>query len=224
MPQREVGDVATVAVVAGEGWTKVYESLGVAAIVPGGQTMNPSTQELLEAVEACPTSKVILLPNNGNVILSARQVPQLTSKQVHVVPSDSLPHGVAALLAFNFEADYDTNCKAMDAALQHLQVAEVTQAVRTVQIDGINVTQGDVIGLVNGRLVTASADMGEVVLQTLTRMQVDQRELITVYYGADVSPADANQMAQRIKEAFPGQEIEVVHGGQPFYAYIISAE
>jgi uncharacterized protein len=223
-PQREIGDVATVAVVAGDGWTKVFESLGVAAIVPGGQTMNPSTQELLEAVEACPSSKVILLPNNGNVILSARQVPELATKQVHVVPSDSLPQGVAALLAFNFEADFDTNCQAMDSAIQRVQVAEITQAVRSVQIDGVSVAQGDVIGLVNGRLVTAGPDMAGIVLDTLTRMHADQHELITVYYGGEVSAAEATQMAQRIKERFPGQEIEVVQGGQPFYAYIISAE
>jgi dihydroxyacetone kinase-like predicted kinase len=223
-PQREIGDVATVAVVAGDGWTKVFESLGVAAVVPGGQTMNPSTQELLEAVEACPSANVILLPNNSNVILSARQVPDLATKQVHVVPTDSLPQGVAALLAFNFEADYDTNCQAMDSAIQRVQVAEITQAVRSVQIDGVSVAQGDVIGLINGRLVTAGPDMAGIVLDTLTRMHTDQHELITVYYGGEVSAAEATQMAQRIKERFPGQEIEVVHGGQPFYAYIVSAE
>jgi DAK2 domain fusion protein YloV len=223
-PRREIGDVATVAVVAGDGWTRVFESLGVAGIVPGGQTMNPSTQEILEAVEACPSSKVILLPNNGNVILSARQVPQLATKQVHVVPSDSLPQGIAALLAFNFEADFDANCQAMDAAIQRLQVAEITQAVRSVQIDGVSVSQGDIIGLVNGRLVTAGGDIASIVLETLKRMQVEQRELVTVYYGADVTAALANSMAQRIKELFPEQEIEVVDGGQPFYAYIISAE
>ncbi len=223
-PAREIGDVASVAVASGEGWVKVFESLGVAGIVPGGQTMNPSTQELLEVVEACPASKVILLPNNGNVILTARQVPQLASKQVHVVPSDSLPQGIAALLAFNFEADFASNCQSMDGAIQRVQVAEITQAVRAVQIDGINVTQGDVIGLVNGRLVTAGTDLTSVALETCNRMQVDQRELITVYYGADVTGPEANLMAQRIKEQFPAQEIEVVHGGQPFYAYIISAE
>ena len=223
-PERPMGESATVAVAAGEGWVKVFESLGVTAIVPGGQTMNPSTQELLQAVEACPTSKVILLPNNGNVILSARQVPQLTSKQVYVVPSDSLTQGVSALLAYNFEADFDTNCRAMDEAIKRVHTAEITRAVRSVQLDGINVTEGDVIGLVNGRLVTAGSDLDQVVHEALNRMRTDQFEIITLYHGADVTAQTAEAMAQRIKEWFPEQELEVVHGGQPYYAYIISAE
>ena len=223
-PQRPVGEIGIVAVAAGEGWVKVFESLGVSAIVPGGQTMNPSTQELLEAVEACPSAKVILLPNNGNVIMSARQTPQLTQKQVYVIPSDSLTQGVSALLAFNSEADFDANCRAMEEAIKRVHTAEITRAVRTVQLDGINVTEGDVIGLVNGRLVTAGADLDSVVQEALKRMQTEQFEIITLYYGADVTPEIADEMARRIKEWFPEQEIEVIHGGQPYYAYIISAE
>jgi len=218
-------EVNTVAVAAGDGWVEVFQSLGVSAIVPGGQTMNPSTQELLEAVQRCPSSKVILLPNNGNVIMSARQVPELaTGKEVYVIPSDSLPQGVGALLAFNFEADFPTNCQAMEQASQRVQTAEITQAVRTVQIDGINVTEGDIIGLVNNRLVTAGVDRQTVVHDTLTRMNVAHFEIVTLYSGESVSVAAADEMAQQIKEWFPAQEIEVVHGGQPYYDFIISAE
>ncbi|HEX8033072.1 MAG TPA: DAK2 domain-containing protein [Ktedonobacterales bacterium] len=219
-----LGDVATVVVAAGDGWVKVFESLGATHIVPGGQTMNPSTQELLHAVEACPAEKVIVLPNNSNVVMSARQVPQLTSKQVHVIATDSMPQGVGALLAFNFEADFETNCQAMESAYQRVQTAEITRAVRSVQIDGINVTEGDVIGLVNGHLVTAGTDLDAVVHETLTRMHTEQYEIVTLYFGADIAADTASMMAQRIKERFPGQEVEVVQGGQPFYAYIISAE
>ena len=155
-PTSEINTVAVAAATAG---SNVFQSLGVSAIVPGGQTMNPSTQELLEAVQRCPSSKVILLPNNGNVIMSARQVPELAAgKEVYVIPSDSLPQGVGALLAFNFEADFAANCQAMEQASKGVQTAEITQAVRTVQIDGINVTEGDIIGLVNNRLVTAGTD------------------------------------------------------------------
>lgn len=219
-----VGEIGTVAVAAGAGWVKVFESLNVSRIVPGGQTMNPSTQDLLEAVEASPFQQVILLPNNGNVVMSARQVDQLTTKQVHVVPTASMPQGVGAMLAFNYEADFPTNCQTMDAAYQSVQTAEITRAVRTVQIDGINVTEGDVIGLVNDRLVTAGTELEAVVHDTLARMHVEQYEIVTVYFGADVSQTDAEAMAQRIKEQFPQQEVEIVEGGQPFYAYIISAE
>jgi hypothetical protein len=187
--------------------------------------MNPSTQELLEAVQRCPSSKVILLPNNGNVIMSARQVPDLAAgKEVYVIPSDSLPQGVGALLAFNFEADFAANCQAMEQASKHVQTAEITQAVRTVQIDGINVTEGDIIGLVNNRLVTAGTDRQTVVRDTLTRMNVANFEIVTLYSGESVSASAADEMAQQIKEWFPAQEIEVVHGGQPYYDFIISAE
>ena len=217
-------EIGTVVVAAGEGWVKVFESLNVSRIVPGGQTMNPSTQDLLDAVEACPSQQVIVLPNNGNVVMSARQVQQLTAKQVHVVPTDTMPQGIAAMLAFNYEADFTTNCQAMDAAYAQVQTAEITRAVRSVQLDGISVTEGDVIGLVNGRLVTAGTDLEAVVRDTLARMQVEGYEIVTVYYGADVTRAEAEAMAQRIKEQYPQQEIEIVEGGQPFYAYIISAE
>jgi len=221
---REPSEIGTVAVAAGDGWVKVFESLGVASIVPGGQTMNPSTQELLQAVETCSSQQVILLPNNKNILLSARQVTDLTEKQVYVIPSDSLPQGVSALLAFNFDSSFEDNCKAMEAAIERVQVAEITEAVRSVKIDGVNVAEGDIIGLVNGKLVTSETDMSAVVRETLTRMHADQYEILTVYYGADISAVAANTMAQYIKEQFPGQEIEVVEGGQPFYAYIISAE
>ncbi|HLJ80486.1 MAG TPA: hypothetical protein VKT52_03295, partial [Ktedonobacterales bacterium] len=112
----------------------------------------------------------------------------------------------------------------MEAAIDRVQVAEITEAVRSVQIDGVNVAEGDVIGLVNGKLVTSESDMAAVVRETLARMHADQYEILTVYYGADIPAATANATAQHIKEQFPGQEIEVVEGGQPFYAYIISAE
>jgi len=223
-PQREVGEIGIVAVASGEGWVKVFQSLGVSQLVPGGQTMNPSTEDVLQAVEACPAQKVIVLPNNGNIVMSARQVAGLTAKQVHVVPTDSLPQGIGALLAFNLEADFEANSQAMDAAIGRIQTAEITQAVRSVQIDGVNVTEGDVIGLVNGHLVTAGTDMDAVIHDSLGRMGASQHEIITIYYGMNVTLQAAEEMARRIKLQFPDQEIEVVEGGQPFYAYIISAE
>ncbi len=224
-PQAQfLGEVATVVVSAGDGWSRLFQSLGAAGLVPGGQTMNPSTQELLQAVEACPTEKVIVLPNNSNIILSARQVQGLTSKIVHVVPSDSLPQGVSALLAYSPEADFETNCSAMDAALGRVVTAEITRAVRSVQIDGVSVAEGDYIGLVNGKLVAAAPDREAVIDDTLAHMQADLHEILTVYFGADADEAHANELAARIKAKYPRVEVEVVEGGQPYYAYIISAE
>ncbi|HEY7094806.1 MAG TPA: DAK2 domain-containing protein, partial [Ktedonobacterales bacterium] len=220
----ELKDIGVVAVVAGDGWNEVYRELGVSAIVPGGQTMNPSTEELFAAVENCPFEQIILLPNNGNVIMSARQVLQLTKKKAQVIPSDSMPQGITALLAFNLDSDFDANCQAMEAAIKHVDTVEITRAVRSVQIDGVNVREGDIIGLVNGRLVTAGDDSTQVTHESLTRMGADQHEIVTIYYGEGIEAAAAQTLAQQIKSWFPRVEIEVVNGGQPYYAYIISAE
>ncbi len=220
----QLGEIGTVAVVSGAGWEEVFKSLNVTALVPGGQTMNPSTEELLAGIERCPYDKVILLPNNGNVTLSAQQAPRLTKKQVHVVHSDSMPQGISALLAFNFDADFPTNARAMDNAIKRVDTVEITQAVRTVQIDGINVHEGDIIALVNGRLVTADTDMRDVVRRALTRMGVEKHEIVTVYYGEGVERTAAEQLAKRIKSWFPKLDLEVINGGQPYYAYILSAE
>ncbi len=217
-------DLATIAVVSGAGFEKVFQSLGVSAIVPGGQTMNPSTEELLAAVNAVETRQVIILPNNGNVILTARQVGNLTDKEVCVVPSDTMPQGIAALLACNFEADFATNCQIMTEAATNTQTAEITTAVRTVYIGGVRVREGDFIGLINGNLTVAGQNIDNVICDTLQRMHVDRYEILTLYYGEDVTAQEAQETAKRIKGQYSHIEIEVVDGGQPYYAYILSVE
>jgi DAK2 domain fusion protein YloV len=216
--------IATVAVVAGPGFERVFRSIGVTAIVPGGQTMNPSTEELLAAVIAVDARQVILLPNNSNVILSARQVSGLSNKEVFVVPTESMPQGIAALLGFNFEADFESNCESMTESATHIQTAEITTAIRNVNIGGIRVREGDLIGLVNGNLVIAGQDMDYVIRETLQRMNIDRYEIVTLYFGEGVTKQQAEDTARSIKEKYSHLEIEVVDGGQPHYAYILSAE
>lgn len=218
------GQIAVVAVVSGAGFEKVFSGLGVSAIVPGGQTMNPSTEELLAAVDAVNASQVIVLPNNSNVILSAQQVPHLTSKQIGIIPTDTMPQGIAALLGFNFEADFETNCQAMTGAAKNIQTAEITTAVRSAQIGGVRVREGDYIGLVNGNLTFAGQDMARVIRETLERMNIDQFEIVTLYYGEDVTREQAEETTRHMKQQHSHLEIEVVDGGQPYYAYILSAE
>lgn len=216
--------IATIAVVSGTGFEKVYQGLHVNAIVAGGQTMNPSIEELLSAVDAQPTNQVIILPNNSNVILSAQQVVDLTSKEVYVVPSKTLPQGIAALLSFNFEADFTTNCQHMTEAIKSIQTAEITTAVRSVRIGSVHVREGDFIGVINGDLAVAGQDITRVLHDTLQRMNIGDYELLTLYYGENVTQEEARQTAKSIKERHSHLEIEVVDGGQPYYAYIISAE
>ena len=216
--------VATVAVVAGAGFEKVFQGLGVSALVSGGQTMNPSTEELLAAINAVTADQVIILPNNGNVILSARQAIDLTDKEIYIVPTDTLPQGIAAMTGFNFEADFATNCQVMTETANNVQTAEITTAVRAVQMSGVRVREGDFIGLINGNLAVAGQNMELVIRDTLQRMNIDRYEIVTLYYGEDVKAHEAQETAKRIKAQYSHIEIEVVDGGQPYYAYILSAE
>jgi len=223
-PNQPLGDVATVVVVAGPGFERVFESLNVSAIVLGGQTMNPSTQELLDAVNSVSASKVIVLPNNSNIIMSARQVHDLTNKAVRVIATKSMPQGVASMMAFNYEASLEENVSRMEKAIGTINTGEITRAVRDAQLDGIAVAEGDVIGLVNDVMVAAGKDATQVLHDTLTKMDVANREVITLYFGDTETMATAQQTAQQIKVWFPDQDIEIVDGGQPHYTYVISAE
>ncbi|HWS83973.1 MAG TPA: DAK2 domain-containing protein [Ktedonobacteraceae bacterium] len=219
-----ISQISIVTVVSGKGFEKVFQGLGVSTIVSGGQTMNPSIEELLSAVEETPTQQVIILPNNSNVILSAQQVIGLTQKEVYVIPSKTLPQGIAALISFNFEANFASNCQTMTQAINNVQTAEITTAVRSVQLGGVSVREGDFIGVINGHLAVANQNMQQVVHDTLKRMSIDNYEIITLYYGEDVTAEQAEQMAKDIKGRYSELEIEVVDGSQPHYAYILSAE
>lgn len=216
--------IGIVAVVSGEGLRSVFESLGVNAIVPGGQTMNPSTQDLLEAVNAVPSDKVIILPNNSNILLAAQQAQALADKQVAIVPTKTAPQGIAALLAFNYQGDLDGNVEAMTASSQQVQTIEVTRAVRAAQVNGLAIEEGQFIGLLNDDLQTVASDATGVVRQLLERIGAEDYEIVTVYHGQDVSPEEAEEMAASIRAAYPHLEIEVISGGQPHYHYVISAE
>ncbi len=216
--------VAVVAVSPGEGFHRVFQSLGVDRIVNGGQTMNPSTADLLEAVENVPQEEVIILPNNKNVILAAEQAAAMSKKRVHVIPTRTVPQGIAAMLAFDPEGDADQNVEAMKGAMENVRTGSVTVAVNDAEFDHIRVRRGDVIGLADGKLITKGNRIPEVVLDLLKRMKAEEFEIITLYYGDGVKEEEAQNLAQEVQNTFPEQEIEVIYGGQPHYPYIISLE
>ena len=215
---------SVLAVAAGPGLAEVLRTMGAAGVVEGGQTMNPSIQQLRDAVEATPANEVILLPNNPNIILTANQVPALTSKQVRVVPSRSIPQGVAALAAHNAGAGLDANVAAMTEAIAGVRTVELTTAVRDARINGVTVAAGQVIGLVDDRLVAGGDDEATVCRETLAEAGADAAELVTVFVGGDANPAHAETLRQAIAAAFPAVEVEVYDGGQPHYRYIIAVE
>jgi hypothetical protein len=222
--EEPTGQIAVVAVAAGEGLSAVLRGLGAAKIVRGGQTMNPSTQELLDAINSAPADAVIVLPNNGNVILSARQAAEMAAKRVLVVPTKSIPQGIAALSAFTFSADLDTNATTMTDAASGVRTGEVTRAVRDATIGGVVVKAGKVIGLLDDVLTTASDDSTAVALDLLGRMDAEHAELVTLYTGADVTAAMAEALGARIEELYPHLAVEIVKGGQPHYDFIVSVE
>jgi DAK2 domain fusion protein YloV len=223
-PAEPLSGIGTVVVAPGPGLTTVFESLGASFVVPGGQTMNPSTEELLKAVEATPADEVIILPNNKNIVMAAEQAKALSEKGVEVVPTITVPQGISALLALNYQADLATNLRTMTEATEAIETAEITQAVRSVQIDGMDVSEGEVIGLVNGKLKVKGDRPDRVVMDALGFMSVEEYEIVTIYYGESTTADEAQQLADEIAERYPEQEIEVVDGGQPHYHYILSAE
>jgi len=219
-----LGKIGTVVVASGQGLTKVFESLGASAVVPGGQTMNPSTEDILKAIEGVPSNDVIVLPNNKNIVLTAAQAKSLSQKNVHVVPTITIPQGITALLALNYQADLATNARVMEEAAESIQTAEITRAVRSVQINGMSVQEGEIIGMVNGALKVKGSSPSEVALAALGQMDTELYEIITLYYGESIAADEAEQIAAEITSRYPGQGIEVVDGGQLHYYYIISVE
>jgi dihydroxyacetone kinase-like predicted kinase len=220
----EPGQIAVVTVSPGPGLSRIFASLGVAAIVEGGQTMNPSTQEILAAFENLPTDKVIILPNNKNIIMAANQAKDVTVKNVQVVPSRNIPQGLSALLALNPDGDVEAVAEKMNKSLDLVKAGAVTVATRSVEIDGVDVEQGQVIGLLDGKLVTSAKSVEEACLVILEKAGAEDLELITMFYGEDLTATEANRISDKVREAYPGQEIEVQDGGQPHYQFIISVE
>ena len=220
----EPGQNAVIAVASGAGIARVFASLGVAAIVNGGQTMNPSTQEISEAFENLPTDKIIILPNNKNIIMTAKAAGEVTVKRVEVIPSVSVPQGLAAMMRLIPDGDFDSVVEEMNLALNDVQTGEITIATRSVEIDEVEVQEGQVIALLNGMLVLSAPSLLEACLGLFEKAKVDQYELITLFYGANVSTAEVSQITEAIRAKYPDKEIEIQEGGQPHYQFIISIE
>lgn len=225
IPHAEPDGVSVVAVTPGEGLAKIFKNnFGVSYTVTGGQTMNPSTEDILTAVKKVPANNVVILPNNKNIIMVAQQIANLTDKKIAVVPSKTVPQGIAALVSFNFEAPLDENAEVMKAALGNVLTGEVTRAVRTATVNGVSVTDGQWIGLIDDELSLAADSKEDAVWQLLDRMNAANAELLTFYYGKDVSEPEAQTMLAQVEVRYSKQSCEMVWGGQMHYHYIISVE
>jgi uncharacterized protein len=215
---------AVVAVAAGAGVEAAFRSMGVTGIIRGGQTMNPSAGEMLAAIEAAPARDVIVLPNNKNIVAAAQQAAGQTAKRVAVIPTKSIPDGVAAALAMNAELSLDENATAMKRALTSVRSAEVTRTVRATTIDRRHVGMGQAIGLVDGALRVVADDVASAARQCVNEMLSPEASLLTVYAGEDVREADSTALVAALRERHRSLEVVLVQGGQPHYPYILSLE
>jgi DAK2 domain fusion protein YloV len=218
------GDVALVTISPGIGFSRIFASLGAAAIVEGGQTMNPSTQEILAAFEDLPTDQVIILPNNKNILMAAKSAAELSVKTVEVIPTVTVPQGLAAMLRLIPGQELSQIAAEMQSAVNEIESGEITTAVREVEIDGIDVKEGEIISLHNGKLVGSNKTLKEGCITFLETAKANDFELITMFNGENVSQEDAESMAEFIQEEYPDQVIELQYGGQPHYQFILSIE
>ena len=220
----EPGHIAVVVVSPGVGLNRIFASLGVAAIVSGGQTMNPSTQDILSSFENLPTDKIIILPNNKNIVMAANQAKDVTVKQVRVVPSRTVPQGLAAMLSLIPDGDVDAVADRMTKAISNVKTGEITVATRSVEIDGVVVKDGQVIALLDGKLVASAESVEQGVMDLLEKAEAGEHEIVTLFFGEGMTHSEANRIADVIRAKYSSLEVEVQEGAQPHYQFIISIE
>ena len=214
-----------VVVSAGEGLSDIFKDLGADEVIEGGQTMNPSTDDILQAVEKVDADHVYVLPNNGNIILAAEQARDLTEdKEVIVIPSTNIPQGIAAMINFMPGQPVDENTAQMTEEMKNVKSGQVTYAVRDTQMDGKDIKQGDYMGIADKKIVAVEKGLQEVTLELVKGMLDDESELVSLYYGADVTEKDAEAVADLILKDHDDLEVEVQYGGQPVYSYFVSVE
>jgi DAK2 domain fusion protein YloV len=218
------GEIAVVAVSPGQGLSRIFASLGVAGIIEGGQTMNPSVGQILESFENLPTDKIIILPNNKNVIFAAEKAASVTVKDVKVIHSINTPQGFSAMLRLIPDSTLKDNVESMNEALKEVQTGEITTATRTVDIDGVQVNKGEVIVLLNDKLITSTSSLQEACDELFTKANAGDYERITLFYGEDMHLNQVSQIADHIRSEFPDHEVEIHDGGQPHYQLIIAIE
>ena len=223
-PAEPAKDFGMVAVSLGEGFSNIFRDLTVDCIVEGGQTMNPSTDDILQAINSVNARCVFVFPNNGNVVMAAQQAAELSEKEVHVIPTKNVAMGIAAAVAFQPDVSGEENAARMEEAAQHVKTGTVTYAVRDSEFNGVHISEGDIIGLHNGKIEHSGSNVHDVVMEMMKAIVTDEDELITVYYGADTSEADAQALTEEIASVYDTCDCECLMGGQPLYYYLISVE
>ena len=213
-----------IAVAAGEGVHALFKSMGVSTIINGGQTMNPSTEDILKAIESTNAEKTIILPNNKNIFMAADQAAEVSDADVVVVASKTISQGLTAMLAFNESVDLETNKANMTAELENVVSGQITNAVRDTVIDGLAITKDDFMGIVDGKILTADKDRKAATIETLKKMITDDSEIVTIIFGEDSDENESKEIAAVIEAEYDFLEVEVQEGNQPVYSYLLSVE
>lgn len=221
-PKKKYGFIS---VSAGAGLSEIFEGLGVDVVIEGGQTMNPSTEDMLNAIDKVNAENAFILPNNSNIILAANQAQSIvTDKNVYVVPSKTIPQGITALINFDESADAEANFDNMSSEMKNVKTGQVTYAVRDTSMDGKEIKQNDIMGIGDKTILSVGKDIEETTIDMLSQLIDDDSELISVYYGEDVSSEQVDSLTAKIEETYPDLDLEVHSGGQPIYYYIVSVE
>ena len=217
-------ETGVVAIASGDGLAGIFKELGVDCIVAGGQTMNPSTEDISEAVKKVNAKNVIVLPNNSNIILAAEQAQDFTDKKIYVVPTKTVPQGIAAMISFNPDSSAEENYEAMNESYGEVLTGSVTYAVRDTEFDGQQIHEGNILGLAEGNIACCGEDLNTVTAELIEKLLAEKGDMVTVYYGADTTEESANEVAAKVLEKHPKLDVEVIQGGQAVYYYIVSVE
>ena len=221
-PAKEVGFIS---VSAGDGMGEIFKELGADYLIQGGQTMNPSTEDMLKAIDQVNAKNIFILPNNKNIILAANQARDLTEdKNIVVIPTKTIPQGITAMISYVPEKSVEENTEEMTEAMGNVKTGQVTYAVRDTRIDEMDIHQGDIMGIGDKGILAVGQDIQDVAVEMAGKMTDEDSELISIYYGAEVEEADAEEVSSRLEELYPDYDIEINYGGQPIYYYVISVE
>lgn len=222
--EQEKKKYAFVAVAMGEGITNIFKDLGVDYVIEGGQTMNPSTQDIMECISKLNADHIFVLPNNKNIIMSANQAAEISDKDVKVIPTTTIPQGITCITMFNPEAEVEENIESLKEAMGMVKTGSVTYAVRDTEMDGIEIKEGNMLGLIEGKIKKVGSSYCDVAEEVLSEMIDEESELITILYGADVTEAEAEKFAEKIEEKYEDLDVQCYRGAQPLYYFLMSVE
>ena len=222
--EKQTDKIGIISVVSGKGLEDIYISLGCDKIIYGGQTMNPSTEDILNSIEELNFQEIIVLPNNSNIILTALQAKEVSKKNVYVIPTKNIPQGINALMAFNPENDVEKNVQKMEDSIKNIKTVEITFAVRDSFFNGMQIKTGNIIGLVDGEIKHVGDNINEVLLNIVREFDKEDFEVVTIFYGEDIDRSEAEDLINKIQNLYEDWEVELHYGGQPLYYYIVSME